>query len=99
VPEIVRFKITLDNVKPTVMRRIEVPVAIKLDLLHEIIQAIMPWDNYYDFRVRDTCWGPRGNGDRTLAFREAAGVCPRARRNALLKKRGDEARAWPAPEK
>ena len=57
--DIVRLKITLDNVKPTVMRRIEVPVSVKLDTLHEMIQAIMPWDNYhgYDFRVRETCWG------------------------------------------
>jgi len=43
--EIVRLKITLDDVKPTVMRRVEVPVSITLDTLHEIIQAIMPWDN------------------------------------------------------
>ena len=45
--EIVRLKITLDNVKPTVMRRIEVPVSITLDTLHEMIQAIMPWENYH----------------------------------------------------
>jgi Plasmid pRiA4b ORF-3-like protein len=43
--EIVRLKITLDHVKPTVMRRIEVPVSITLDTLHEMIQAIMPWEN------------------------------------------------------
>ncbi len=57
--DIVRIKIALDNVKPTVLRRIEVPVSVKLDTLHEMIQAIMPWDNYhsYDFRVRETCWG------------------------------------------
>jgi hypothetical protein len=57
--DIVRIKITLDNVKPTVMRRIEVPVSVKLDTLHKMIQAIMPWDNYhgYDFRVRETWWG------------------------------------------
>lgn len=54
--EIVRLNITLDNVKPTVMRRIEVPLAIILDTLHEIIQAIMPWDNYhgYSFYLRMT---------------------------------------------
>jgi hypothetical protein len=49
--EIVRLKITLDNVKPVVMRRIEVPLSISLDGLHELIQAIMPWENshMYDF--------------------------------------------------
>jgi hypothetical protein len=58
-PDIVRLKITLGAVKPTVMRRIEVPVDVKLDGLHEIIQAVTPWDNYhaYEFRVRDRHWG------------------------------------------
>ena len=60
--EIVRLKITLDQVKPTVMRRIEVPVSIALDTLHEMIQAIMPWENYhmYAFYQRltdDVRWG------------------------------------------
>ena len=57
--DVVRIKISLDNVKPTVMRRIEVPVSVKLNTLHEIIQAIMPWDNYhgYEFRVRENRWG------------------------------------------
>ena len=32
-PEIGRLKITLDSVKPTVMRRIEVPVSATLDAL------------------------------------------------------------------
>ncbi len=59
LPEIVRLNVKLDDVKPTVMRRIDVPIDISLDLLHEIIQAIMPWGNYhgYGFHVRDTHWG------------------------------------------
>jgi hypothetical protein len=58
-PDIVRLRIRLDAVKPTVMRRIEVPVDVTLDSLHETIQAIMPWDNShpYAFRVRDRHWG------------------------------------------
>ena len=57
--EIVRIKIRLDGVKPTVMRRIEVPVNVTLDTLHEMIQAIMPWGNYhgYEFHVRESRWG------------------------------------------
>lgn len=56
---IVRLKITLDDVKPAVVRRIEVPIAIKLSNLHLVIQSAMPWLNYhlYEFRVRDTGWG------------------------------------------
>ena len=58
-PDIVRIKITLDAVKPTVMRRIEAPVDVKLHTLHEMIQAIMPWGNYhgYEFHVRESRWG------------------------------------------
>ena len=57
-PDIVRLKITLDGLKPTVMRRIEVPVDVELDTLHEMIQVIMPWGNYhaYEFRIRDRHW-------------------------------------------
>ena len=61
--EIVRLKITLDDVKPTVLRRIEVPVSITLDTLHEIIQAIMPWDNthmhaFYLRMIDGPRWAP-----------------------------------------
>ncbi len=54
--DIVRIKISLDAVKPIVMRRIELLVSTRLDTLHEIIQAIMPWGNYhsYEFRVRES---------------------------------------------
>lgn len=59
-PEIVRLKITLDNVKPTVMRRIEVPLTTTLNTLHEIIQAIMPWEDYHAYafylRMTETRW-------------------------------------------
>ncbi len=61
--EIVRLKITLDDIKPTIMRRIEVPVSITLDTLHEIIQAIMPWENshmhaFYLRLVEGPRWSP-----------------------------------------
>lgn len=61
--EIVRLKITLDDVKPTVLRRIEVPVSITLDTLHEIIQAIMPRNNshmhaFYLRRIDGPRWAP-----------------------------------------
>jgi hypothetical protein len=62
-PEIVRLKITLDDVKPTVMRRIEVPVLITLDTLHDMIQAVMPWENshmhaFYLRLVDGPRWAP-----------------------------------------
>ncbi|MEW5963729.1 MAG: plasmid pRiA4b ORF-3 family protein [Pseudomonadota bacterium] len=56
---IARLKITLSHVEPAVLRRIEVPLAIKLSDLHLVIQAVMPWWNYhlYQFEVRKMRWG------------------------------------------
>jgi hypothetical protein len=56
---IARLKITLDDVVPQVMRRIEVPLAIRLDRLHLTLQAAMGWTNshLYEIRARDIGWG------------------------------------------
>ena len=56
---IARLQITLDNVKPTVLRRIEVPLGIRLDRLHLVIQAAMGWTNshLYEIRAGDVRWG------------------------------------------
>lgn len=61
--EIVRLKITLDDIKPTVLRRIEVPVSTTLDALHEMIQAILPWENshmhaFYLRMIDGPRWSP-----------------------------------------
>ena len=52
---IARLKITLDHVKPVVLRRIEVPLTLRLDRLHLTIQAAMGWTNshLYEIRARD----------------------------------------------
>jgi Plasmid pRiA4b ORF-3-like protein len=59
--DIVRLKITLDEVKPVVMRRLTVRVGIRLDHLHKVIQAAMGWTNshLWEFRAGGTGWGPR----------------------------------------
>src|SRR6266508_1904934 len=49
---IVRLKIALDDVKPAVLRRIEVPLAIRLDRLHLAIQAAMGWTNSHLYEIR-----------------------------------------------
>lgn len=56
---IARLKITLDDVKPEVRRRIEVPVSLRLDRLHLTIQAAMGWTNSHLFEIRagDVGWG------------------------------------------
>jgi hypothetical protein len=40
---IARLKVTLDHVKPTVLRRVEVPFDIRLDRLHLTLQAAIGW--------------------------------------------------------
>jgi hypothetical protein len=47
--QIVRLKITLDDIKPAIWRRIEVPLTISLLALHEVIQAVMLFVNYHLF--------------------------------------------------
>src|SRR5712691_8489549 len=56
---IAHLKITLNDVKPAVLRRIEVPFDIRLDRLHLAIQAAMGWtdSHLYEIRARDVGWG------------------------------------------
>ncbi len=56
---IARLRIILNDVEPMPMRHIEVPLKIRLDRLHEVIQAAMGWTNthLYEFRVGDAGWG------------------------------------------
>jgi len=58
-PSVAVLKITLDEVEPTVMRRIVVPADIRLDRLHLVIQAAMGWTNshLYEFRIGGAGWG------------------------------------------
>ncbi len=56
---IARLHVTLDDVKPTVQRRVEVPLTIRLDRLHLVLQAAMGWTNshLYETKARDVGWG------------------------------------------
>ena len=58
--QIARLAIALDEVKPPVRRRIEVPLAIRLDRLHRVFQVVLGWEDYhlYEFRIgRDIAYG------------------------------------------
>jgi hypothetical protein len=71
---IARLKITLDHIKPAVLRRIEVPCDIRLDRLHLTIQAAMGWTNshLYELRCGDVGWStPYPDGDWTGDFIDA----------------------------
>ncbi len=56
---VAHLQITLDDVKPVVRRRVEVPLAIRLDRLHLVFQAAMGWTNshLYEIRAREVGWG------------------------------------------
>jgi Plasmid pRiA4b ORF-3-like protein len=56
---IAHLLIKLDDVEPAVVRRVEVPLTIRLDRLHVVLQAAMGWTNshLYEIRARDVGWG------------------------------------------
>jgi hypothetical protein len=56
---IARLRIILNDVDPMPMRHIEVPLKIRLDRLHEVIQAAMGWTDthLYEFRAGGAGWG------------------------------------------
>lgn len=58
---IVRLKVTLDWIKPSIWRRIEVPADAPLTFLHEAIQAAMLFENYHLFAFEA---GPRRHETR-----------------------------------
>ncbi|MFG6574188.1 plasmid pRiA4b ORF-3 family protein [Sulfitobacter sp. 1A15333] len=49
---VARIKVTLSDVEPQVLRRFDVPLKIKLNRLHDVIQAAMGWtdSHLYEFR-------------------------------------------------
>ena len=49
---IARLAISLDEVKPPVHRRIEVPFAIRLDRLHRVLQIVIGWEGYQQAAMR-----------------------------------------------
>lgn len=66
---IARLKITLDDIEPAVLRRVEVPFNIRLDRLHLVLQAAMGWTNshLYEIRAGGAGWGtPDPDGDDML---------------------------------
>ena len=57
---IARIKITLDLVEPAVTRRLEVPLDLRLDRLHQTVQAAMGWTNshLWGFEASGATFGP-----------------------------------------
>src|SRR5215510_7723617 len=59
ITDIARLKVTLNHVEPVVVRRIEVPLKIRLDRLHVVLQAAVGWtdSHLWELRARDVGWG------------------------------------------
>jgi len=57
--DIARLRVAIDEVAPTVVRRLEVPLAMRLDDLHFVLQIAIGWQNChpFEFRVGDKAWG------------------------------------------
>ena len=49
VDRIARLRIALDNWQPAIWRRVEVPLTASLKALHDVIQAVMPFDDHHLF--------------------------------------------------
>ena len=56
---VLRLKVTLIDVEPKVLRRMEVPADIRLDRLHLTLQAALGWTNshLFEIRARNIGWG------------------------------------------
>ena len=57
--DIARLKVAVDDVTPPVVRVVEVPLAMRLDDLHFVLQIAIGWQNChpFEFRVGDKAWG------------------------------------------
>jgi hypothetical protein len=72
--EVYQLKITLRGVsKPPVWRRVAVPAAVTLDLLHEVIQQAMGWEDDH-MHVFSTPWQDYGTPDSSLGYADESKV-------------------------
>ncbi len=57
--QVARLKVTLSDVDPQVLWRFDVPLKVKLNRLHGVMQAAMGWtdSHLYEFRAGGVGWG------------------------------------------
>jgi hypothetical protein len=57
--DIARLSVEIDDVSPRVVRVVDVPVDIRLDDLHFVLQIAIGWQNGhpFEFRIGDSAWG------------------------------------------
>ena len=71
---VLRLKVTLNDVEPKVLRRIEVPADIKLNRLHLTLQAALGWRTATCSKSAPATWAgasllPAGQTDRSTPAR------------------------------
>ena len=56
---VARLLIELEDITPRIWRRVDVPAAITLSTVHDVLQAVMRWEysHLYEFRVGDRVYG------------------------------------------
>jgi len=59
--QIARLRVEIDEVTPVVVRRVDVPLDIRLDDLHFVLQIAIGWQNCHPFEFRA---GAGGDGPR-----------------------------------
>lgn len=69
---IARLKIELDDWQPAIWRRVEVPLTTTLKGLHDVVQAVMPFQDYhlFEFRTDDRRYAipnPEWDFEKTLS--------------------------------
>ena len=74
---IIRLRIALLDVEPSIWRIVEVPITTTLRALHEVIQAAMPWQSYhlYEFQIGEQRYGvPDPEFGADLPIRDAKSI-------------------------
>nr|WP_262928171.1 plasmid pRiA4b ORF-3 family protein [Rhizobium mesosinicum] len=58
VDRIARIRIQLDDIEPSIWRRVDVPLTMSLKRLHDVIQAVMLFEDYhlFEFEAGGRCY-------------------------------------------
>jgi hypothetical protein len=56
---VVRIRIALNDIEPQIWRRVAVPLDLSLKGLHDVIQAVLAWQDYhlFEFRIGEKVYG------------------------------------------
>ena len=55
-----RLRISLVDIEPRIWRRVELPLAMTLNEVHQVIQVVMGWSDYHlhEFNIGSATYGP-----------------------------------------